>query len=194
MYATVSRDNYKYFVAILFNHMAAYSTFMVTSCIYWYYASLSWGYIVFMIYRYAPLCSFHFLITAACTYTVPYVSLIYLAYYVMLLVFSTIMALLIFSLLSYHLKILGRNVTTNEDINSFRYPHFRDEQNNWSNPFDKGSPWKNTMDGLFPSKKLYYTREEVLQSQKPKSSQGNGFDEDDHEEGFFEESRSKLLV
>lgn len=72
------------------------------------------------------------------------------------------MCLMVLALGQYHLVLLISNMSTNEDINKTRYDYLRDERGRFSNPFDKGSVWKNIMDGLFPSSKSYFTREEVL--------------------------------
>lgn len=47
----------------------------------------------------------------------------------------------------------------------------------------------NFFDGMFPSSKLYYTREEV---KRDALNSPDGAAQED--EGFFEESRSKLLA
>ena len=72
------------------------------------------------------------------------------------------MCLMVMALGQYHLTLLLRNLSTNEDINKTRYDYLRDDRGRFHNPFDKGSAWKNIMDGIFPSTKSYYTRDEVL--------------------------------
>jgi hypothetical protein len=62
----------------------------------------------------------------------------------------------------YHFHLLSSNLTTNEDINKFRYDYLIDEYSRFSNPFDLGSTGKNVMDGVFPSPKVFYTRDEVV--------------------------------
>jgi hypothetical protein len=53
------------------------------------------------------------------------------------------------------------NMTTNEEANAYRYTYLRNEFRMFSNPFDRGDKWSNILDGLFPSKKLYYHRDDV---------------------------------
>ena len=40
----------------------------------------------------------------------------------------------------------------------------RDEYDDFSNPFDKDNVWMNIWDGLFPSSRALYSRDEVLQT------------------------------
>lgn len=166
VFTSVSRDNYKFFCAIIVMHHFAYIFFALTTLCYWWYAPISLWLMIFLVY-------------------------------------STLMFMAISSLGGYHLTLLRRNMTTNEDINAFRYSYFRNEFNLFQNPFDKGSAEQNIQDGLFPSKKLYYTRKEVLQDaaraaqrSRMNSSAGSGSQlqvgtggEDEEAEGFFEEAK-----
>ena len=90
-------------------------------------------------------------------------------------------------LLLYHLKLLRENMTTNEDINRSKYSYLKDEFYRFSNPFSKGSSWNNIIDGLFPSEKLYYTREAVVLD----NCRNQVVNEN---EGYFEEAKVKLLT
>ena len=78
------------------------------------------------------------------------------------MIYSGLWMLLILSLLNYHLYLLTINLTTNEHINSGKYGYFKDEYNDFNNPFNRGSPILNILDGLFPSKKIFFTRSEAL--------------------------------
>ena len=72
--------------------------------------------------------------------------------------------LLILSLLNYHTYLLSVNLTTNEHINKGKYVYFKDQYNDFDNPFNRGSPFLNILDGLFPSKKLFFSRSDVLKN------------------------------
>lgn len=96
--------------------------------------------------------------------------------------------LLILSLLNYHVFLLTLNLTTNEHINSGKYKYFKDEYDDFDNPFSRGSTFRNILDGLFPSDKLYYSRGDVMKDKKNKkigcSDEGcNRCDEADEEKG-----------
>jgi hypothetical protein len=156
IYNTVGRDNYKYFFGILCVHPVAYVFYLYTTVIYWYRATLSWPYILFMLY-------------------------------------SFMMFIAVGGLGMYHMRLITRNVTTNEEINMARYTYFRNEFNSFNNPFCTGSRLGNLWDGMFPTTKLYYTREEVL---KDKRHCDHVDCQHDHEseEGHFEEARTQLLM
>ena len=62
----------------------------------------------------------------------------------------------------YHTMLITKNLTTNEHINTYRYKYLHNSYNIYDNPFDKGDHARNIIDGLFPSTKMYYTREEVV--------------------------------
>mmetsp|Transcript_31524 Transcript_31524/g.52662 ORF Transcript_31524/g.52662 Transcript_31524/m.52662 type:complete len:603 (+) Transcript_31524:255-2063(+) len=103
-------------------------------------------------------------------------------------------------LASYHIKLVMKNMTTNEEINCYRYEYFRNEFNMIDNPFKKATLMGNLMDALFPSNKLYYSREEVVKDKRRAAGiggEGMGDEGDDDEEaghqGYFEGSKSKLL-
>ena len=70
--------------------------------------------------------------------------------------------LMILTLLNYHLYIMSINLTTNEHINSAKYSHFRDEHDDFDNPFNWGNASMNIIDGLFPSSKLLYSRKDAI--------------------------------
>lgn len=76
--------------------------------------------------------------------------------------YSTLWMLSIFTLANYHTMLLMKNLTTNEHLNAAKYAYLRDEYDDFSNPFDSGNAWANIWDGLFPSHRAYYSREEVI--------------------------------
>lgn len=84
------------------------------------------------------------------------------------------------------------NMTTNEEINAYRYPYFRNEFNMFNNPFDRGSNWRNAMDGIFPRKKLYYSREEVRRDIRNELQYGLS-DKDRDDNDVEQQQQSKLL-
>lgn len=97
----------------------------------------------------------------------------------------------------YHLRLIMRNLTTNEEINMTRYTYLRNEFNAYNNPFCQGSQMGNFLDGMFPSPKLYYTREAVLKDKRTSCCDHDGHHHhhhhDDEMEGQFEEARMQLL-
>lgn len=84
--------------------------------------------------------------------------------FILFLIYSTGWMFMAFGLLTYHTKLITSNLTTNEDINKYRYSYLKDEYGFFKNPFSKGSKRENLVDGLFPSQKSYYSKEELLQS------------------------------
>ena len=105
------------------------------------------------------LCSAAFLLTTflywyRCNGSFNWIFTVFIAY-------SMLMLLPICGLASYHIKLLMINMTTNEEANAYRYTYLRNEFRMFSNPFDRGDKWSNLLDGLFPSKKLYYRRDDV---------------------------------
>ena len=78
------------------------------------------------------------------------------------MIYSALWMLMILTLLNYHLYIMSLNLTTNEYINSAKYPHFRDEYDDFNNPFNYGNASVNIIDGLFPSSQLLYTRKDAI--------------------------------
>lgn len=129
-------------------------------------------------------------------------SVYFSAWYILFLLYSFVMFLMVLGLLNYHLKLVTSNLTTNEDINMSRYQYMRNEFNVLSNPFDRGSPWANLLDGLFPATTSFYCREDVVSSLRNGdsgrktvdyrgSNSGGGSNED--QEGFFEEAKVSLL-
>lgn len=107
--------------------------------------------------------------------------------FTMFLLYSFMMFLGIAGLTSYHIKLIMKNMTTNEEINMYRYTYFKNEFNMQDNPFCKGSKLGNFIDGMFPTSKLYYSREEV------KKDLLSGAEYGGENEGYFEEAQSKLL-
>ena len=80
----------------------------------------------------------------------------------MFIFYSMMWMLSIFTLANYHTWLLVKNLTTNEHLNASKYSYLRDEYDDFSNPFDSGNVWTNIWDGLFPSHRPYYSRQEVL--------------------------------
>mmetsp|Transcript_16742 Transcript_16742/g.37732 ORF Transcript_16742/g.37732 Transcript_16742/m.37732 type:complete len:129 (-) Transcript_16742:87-473(-) len=109
--------------------------------------------------------------------------------FVAFLAYSAMMGCAISGLASYHLRLISKNMTTNEELNSYRYAYFRNEFNMTDNPFQKDSMLENMADAYFPSSKLYYTRDEL----KRDKLRGDVGEEEDDSEGYFEEGTSKLL-
>ena len=72
----------------------------------------------------------------------------------------------------YHTTLITKNLTTNEQMNAYRFKYLHNSYNIFDNPFDKGDQAKNIIDGLFPSTKMYYTREEVV-SDKMSAAEGD---------------------
>lgn len=66
-------------------------------------------------------------------------------------------------LVHYHTMLITKNLTTNEHMNAYRFKYLHNSYNIYDNPFDKGDQAKNIIDGLFPSTKMYYTRDEVVE-------------------------------
>ncbi len=86
--------------------------------------------------------------------------------FIIFLVYSAILFMMVLGLLSYHFGLITTNLTTNEEINMHRYAYLHNEFSRYSNPFDKYSRWNNFWDGMFPSNKSFFSREEVLDHRK----------------------------
>ncbi len=71
--------------------------------------------------------------------------------------------MIVASLLSYHLQLIGQNLTTNEHIKMSSYSYLRNSYNLFENPFDKGSYFENFLDAICPSSKVYFHRAEVIE-------------------------------
>jgi hypothetical protein len=112
-------------------------------------------------------------------------------WFILFLFYSLMMFLMVLGLLNYHCRLLGSNLTTNEDINMTRYSYMKNEFNVLHNPFDKGSFWSNVIDGLFPSGKTYYNRDEIVRDFFRNGGEQDGLAVE--HEGFFEEAKIKLL-
>ena len=78
------------------------------------------------------------------------------------MVYSGFWMLLILSLLNYHAFLLTINLTTNEHINSAKYSYFKDEFDDFNNPFNLGHAFPNVLDGLFPMKRSFNSRSEII--------------------------------
>lgn len=68
---------------------------------------------------------------------------------------------MIFGLLSYHTQLILSNMTTNEHINHMKYSYMTNAFGGTDSPFSKPTIVENLLDGLFPSTKNYYSRQEV---------------------------------
>jgi hypothetical protein len=126
---TVGRDNYKFFIGLLFMHVVCGITWLITVIYLWRRTTISWLLFGFAIY-----------------------SILWMG--------------VIFSLFSYHLQLISQNLTTNEHIKSSSYSYLRNAYNLYDNPFNKGTFIRNLVDSLFPSTKVYYLREEVVEDNK----------------------------
>ena len=84
-------------------------------------------------------------------------------WFVIFMVYSCMWLFMIMGLGSYHLQLVVGNMSTNEHINSHRYPHFKDNRGAFHNPFERRSFIANLIDALFPSKVNLYSREEALE-------------------------------
>eukprot|EP01038_Epipyxis_sp_PR26KG_P007129 gene7129-9728_t len=107
------------------------------------------------------------------------------------LIYSTLWLFLILGLLQYHTFLITANLTTNEQINVSKYQYLKNDYNMFHNPFDKGTRLRNLLDGIFPSQKSYYHRDEVLRDRYSSRDSDHGVTES---EGFFEEAKAGLLV
>ena len=102
------------------------------------------------------------------------------------MIYAFLWMFMIGGLLQYHIGLITKNLTTNEHINMGKYSYLRNSYSQPDNPFDKGSPVANILDGLFPSSKSYFSREDVIRDKNGNiSSSSNNFDT---------EEKSNLLV
>lgn len=85
-------------------------------------------------------------------------------WYWFFLVYSLGMCFMLTGLINYHLYISTKNLTTNEDMGKRKYKYLYDEQGEFSNPFNVGTPWGNIMEVIIPDTRSYFTRQEVLQA------------------------------
>ncbi len=96
-------------------------------------------------------------------------------YFVLFLIYSTMLCLMVLTLVKYHVgELIVYNLTTNEQINVKRYTYLHNEFGHFSNPFDKGTDLNNFWDGLFPSDKVFFTRDEVIQHRRTEEVGENG--------------------
>ena len=79
--------------------------------------------------------------------------------------YALVWMFMIFGLLNYHIQLIVMNMTTNEHINHMKYPYMVNAFGSVESPFMKGSVLENLYDGLFPSKKNYFSRAEVKADQ-----------------------------
>ena len=101
------------------------------------------------------------------------------------------MAGLVSTLFYYHVRLIISNLTTNEEINMTRYHYLKNAYLQYSNPFCQGSKMDNFIDGLFPTTKSYYSREDVLTEKN--NNYYNENNNDNQEESYFENDKTKLL-
>lgn len=82
-------------------------------------------------------------------------------FFLFYMIYALLWMFMIFGLLSYHTQLILSNMTTNEHINHMKYPYMTNAFGGIDSPFNKRSLFENLFDGLFPSKKNYYSRQEV---------------------------------
>lgn len=97
---------------------------------------------------------------------------------VLFLAYSLLMFTLMLGLLSYHLRLVFRNLTTNEEINVYKYPYFWKGGAGitgsggghvcdvYDNPFRCGNAWESLQEVYFPDQRSYYGREDVLEHRR----------------------------
>merc|ERR1712139_570722 len=61
-----------------------------------------------------------------------------------------------------HWHLISKNLTTNEMINSWKYPYFKDSTGTFKNPFDKGK-FHNFVDFFSGSEKIVLPAKEVFE-------------------------------
>ena len=121
---TIGRDNYKYFIGLLFMYEVC-AFLWETTATYYILRVHSSGWII-----------------AFGIYTIMWI-------------------LLVGGLLFFHSQLLIMNLTTNEYINISKYPYFKNPAGFIDNPFSSPKTCTNVYDGLCPSTKVFYSREEV---------------------------------
>jgi len=93
---------------------------------YKYFVSiLVWHPLAYMLFLYSTICYWY---RAPLTWT-----------FIFFLLYSFAMFVGISGLCMYHLKLIGKNMTTNEEINMFRYTYFKNEFQMQDNPFCRGT-------------------------------------------------------
>lgn len=110
------------------------------------------------------LCVFHQL----CYFGFVYTS-IYYGYRVRLswfllgfLIYGGFWDMMMMGLGSYHMQLIGTNMTTNESMGVHKYSYFSDESGEFDNPFCRGNPWSNVFDTIFPYKNQFFNRADVV--------------------------------
>lgn len=113
---------------ILFQLHKHYSPFIYNTVgrdNYKYFVSiLVWHPLAYLLFLYSTLCYW---------YRAPLTWL-----FIAFLLYSFAMFVGISGLCMYHLKLIGKNMTTNEEINMFRYTYFKNEFQMQDNPFSRG--------------------------------------------------------
>ncbi len=102
----------------------------------------------------------------------------FLTFYI---IYLLLWMLMLGGLLQFHISIIVKNLTTNEQMNiqKGKYKHFFDQHSNFDNPFDLGDTKLNVWDGLFPQSVQMYTREEAKAEQRRrKNSSYEGTDQE----------------
>ena len=89
--------------------------------------------------------------------------------FLLFMLYSAMWMLMIVGLLNYHTTLILNNLTTNEQINVFKYPYLQNAYGVPDSPFRRKTVFENVLDALFPSKKHYYSREEVIKDEQKKT-------------------------
>ena len=89
------------------------------------------------------------------------------------MIYSAMWMLMIFGLLNYHTQLILNNMTTNEHINFMKYPYMTNAFGVVDSPFNRKNIFHNLYDGFFPSKKSYYSRDEVRKDVVIPASEGH---------------------
>lgn len=110
------------------------------------------------------LCVFHQLCYFGFVYTsIYYAYRVQLSWFLLLfLIYGAMWDMMMMGLGSYHMQLIMTNMTTNESMGTSKYAYFKDEQGEFDNPFCRGHPWMNIYDTLFPYKKQFFFRQEVV--------------------------------
>ena len=93
--------------------------------------------------------------------------------FLIFMIYSAMWMLMIFGLLNYHTQLILNNMTTNEHINFMKYPYMTNAFGVVDSPFNRKKIFHNLYDGFFPSKKSYYSREEVKKDVVVPASEGH---------------------
>ena len=110
------------------------------------------------------LCIFHQLCYFGFVYTSFYYGYrVQLSWFLLaFLIYGGFWDMMMMGLGSYHVQLISTNMTTNESMGVSKYSYFRNEKGEFDNPFCRGHPWSNIYDTLFPYKKQFFSRAEVV--------------------------------